>query len=56
MVWVLVIYSAGLNYPITAYQSEAECEKARAEWVTEPGWDTICMPGIMEKEKRRKRR
>lgn len=57
MVWVLVIYSVsvGIYHPITAYPTEAECDKAKAGWVTEPGWDATCMPGIMEKEKRRRR-
>jgi hypothetical protein len=56
--WVFVIYisASGLYVPLSAYPTEVACEKAKEEWTFEKGSFAICMPGIMEKEKRRRKK
>jgi hypothetical protein len=56
--WVLIIYiTADLPLPLTAYNTEAECYAALAEWEFQPGVHGTCLEGTVEPpEKKRRRR
>lgn len=56
--WVLIVYigSSQLWLPMTSYPDEESCLTALEEWVFQPGWHGTCLPGVIEPERRSRRR
>jgi len=56
MKWVLIIYiTSDLWIATYAYSTQNECEEALAQWEFQPGTHGMCVEGVLEKKKKRRK-
>jgi hypothetical protein len=55
--WILIIYiGSDLWVPMLAYNTEEECLATLARWEVIPPTHGTCLPGVIEPEKRKRKR
>jgi hypothetical protein len=55
--WVLIIFiSQDLWIPMLAYDTEQKCIETLSQWEIVPPMYGMCLPGVIEEERRERRR